>query len=194
MNRLMALALAVSAMLLGGCATTNLMSSSDEETVGGANWKTYGEAEQFYNKVELGRSTVADLAILGLDLKTAKNVVVLDRTSLLALFMASVPGSFDYLDPAVKQCLTPNIDCTPYIVSKNEAKEVGEGSLTLRVLGFKKESRIYGMEVTMLLLVHNDVVVYKQIKGPPNGTERYKVERKPLGPLDGVGVGGLIRR
>ena len=194
MKRMLAMACVLAAMLLGGCATSLLMPSSDDQTVGDVDWKNYAEAEKFYNKIKRGETTVGDLSTLGLNLKVSKNVVILDRTSLLALFMANVPGSFEYIDDSVKQCLKSGESCTPYIFRKDESKEEGTGSLILRMLNFKKESVIRGWSVEMLVLVHNNVVVYKQIKGTPNGTERTKQERHPLGPLDGVKIGGgLIR-
>ena len=179
------------AAFLGGCATTALMPSSGDETVGDVGWKNYLEAEQFFNRIKQGETTVIDLSKNGLDLKTSKNVVVLDRTTLLALFMANIPGSFEYLDDAERLCLRASENCTPYVFRKDETREEGKGSLLLRLLNFKKESTVRGWNVEILLLVLNDVVVYKQIKGTPNGTERSKIERRPLGPFDG-NVSGYI--
>lgn len=175
---------AVFAALLGGCTT--LMPSSDEHSLGDASWKSYTEAEKFYAQIKVGQSTILDVSKLGLDLKNSKNVLVLDRTSLLALFLANVPGSLEYIDPAVKGCLKPGENCTPYVFRKEESREEGKGSLVLRLLNFKKESTIRGWSVEMLILAHNNVVVYKQIKGTPNGTERNKEEKHPLGPFDGA--------
>lgn len=194
MKRIFAVACLLAVLCLSGCATTKLMPSSDDETVGDVGWKNYAEAEKFYNEIRRGVTTVDDLSTLGLNLKTSKNVMILDRTTLLALFMANVPGSFEYIDDAVKQCLKFSESCTPYVFRKDESKEEGKGSLLLRMLNFKKESIVRGWNVEMLILVHNNLVVYKQIKGTPNGTERNKLEKHPLGPLDGTKLGGgLIR-
>lgn len=187
------IALAVFALLVvAGCSTTALMPTSDEQSVDGIGWKNYGEAEEFYNQIETGKTTTDELARRGLDPKKSKNIVVLDRTTLMSLFMVNVPGSFEFMDNAVKECLRSGTDCVPYVVRKDESKEEGRGSFLTRFFGFKKESVVYGWNVEMLLLVHRDVVVWKQIKGTPNGTERYKKESKPLGPLEGGG-GRLLR-
>jgi len=191
MRRILAFLALALAGLLAGCATTTFMPSSNESTVGDVTWKNYSEAQYFFDQIEPGSSTIGVLSSRGLDLKTSKNVVVLDRTSLLALFMANVPGSFEYIDNAVKRCLQPGENCTPYIFRKSELKEEGKGSLALRLLNFKKESVVHGWSVEMLLLIHDGVVVYKQIKGTPNGTELYKEETHPLGPLDVWKSGGI---
>ena len=179
-------------LILGGCATSALMPSSDERSVDETGWQNYAQAEEFFGKIEVGKTTTEDLAANGLDLKKSKIVLILDRTSLMALFLANVPGSFDYMDDAVKQCLRAGKECVPILVRKDETREEGTGSFFLCFLGFKKESIVYGWNVEMLLLVHSGVIVYKQIKGTPNGTERTKKEFKPLGPLEGRG-GSLLQ-
>ena len=80
MKRLTTLFFVVSLLLLTtGCSTTRLMPSVHEHTVGDVTWNNYSDAEKFYNQVHVGKSTVADLALLGFHVSTAKNLVILDR-------------------------------------------------------------------------------------------------------------------
>ncbi len=171
-------------ILLSGCATSKLMDNSSDVSSGGADWKSFADAKDFFDKIEIGKTHDKDLASLGLDLNISKNLRTLAAPTFVALFSDSSFANFDRLPPAVQKCLKYEERCVGYRIHKDSVQRNGTGSLALRVLKFKEENIIRGFDVKILLLVHNDVVVYKDIEGTPNGTERHEVKKRPLGPFD----------
>jgi hypothetical protein len=187
MNRIYLVLVGAGALVLvflSGCATTSLMDNSSDVSSGGADWKSYADAKVFFDKIEVGKTHDKDLASLGLDLDIAKNLRTLATPTFVALFSDSSFANYDRLPPAVQKCLKYEEHCVGYKIHKDSVQKSGTGSLALRVLKFKEENIIRGFEVKILLLIHNDIVVYKDIEGTPNGTERYEIKKRPLGPLE----------
>jgi hypothetical protein len=188
MNRLHSVFAGVACVLalvfLSGCASTSLMDNSSDISSGGADWKSYADAKVFFDKIEIGKTNEKDLGPLGLDLDIAKNLRTLATPTLIALFSDSSFANYDRLPPAVQKCLKYEESCVGYKIHKDSLQKNGTGSLVLRVLKFKEENIIHGFEVDILLLIHNGIVVYKNIEGTPNGTRRIEIKKRPLGPFE----------
>lgn len=178
-------ACALAMVLLSGCATSNLMNRSEDVASGTADWKSYEDAKVFFDKIVIGKTRDKELATLGLDLNAAKNLRSLATPTIVALFSESGFSNYDRLPPAVQKCLKYEENCVGYRIQKDSVQKSGTGSLALRVLRFKEENIIRGFEVKIFLLINSGVVVYKDIEGTPNGTERYEKINRPLGPFEG---------
>ena len=90
-------------------------------------------------------------------------------------------------------CLGARTACQGYLLSPGASTTQRTGHVSLDIIGVQRETRETGWSATMLLLLVDDVVVYKLWSGSPNQDER-RQETNPLGPaqdLSGTARGAI---
>ncbi len=171
-----------------GCAGHKLLPSSDATNASTLN--SYGKTYAAFKSVKLRETTIADLKKMGfLDAGYRVNNFVEIRN----YFLGSNP-SYDIknLPDGVQQCLEAKENCQGYKISVNVIHKKYVGSFWKHTFGFKKEQDIISWNCRMLFVIVNDVVVYKLWSGTPENKE-HTTDKKPLGPLQGIGESGLRR-
>jgi hypothetical protein len=185
------IACALASTLLAGCANWVLPSESQSKATG---FETYDKAQTTYNRVLPFQTTAGDLADMGIFPGKTSNLKVVTYLDIMQRFMPQQTVKISDLDPAVQACLNAREGCEGWILPLERTDKQRVGDVSLDMLGFRKETLSQGWNAEMVLLLTDDVVVYKLWSGAPSVTET-RTETKPLGPLQDAGpaVGNAIK-
>ena len=166
------------------CGCTSLLPRSKEETA--SPWKSYGEVQQAFDRIEPGRTTVEDLKPLNLDASANPNIAILNYSDVLRRFLLNPSVTVADLDHGVRMCVSAKIACWGFEVTQKSLRKHRNGSFWMDFLGFRRETHTAGWKFNGIILVKDGVVIYKLTGGQPQINEREHV-KNPLGPVMGLG-------
>ncbi|PWU16838.1 MAG: hypothetical protein C5B50_12505 [Verrucomicrobia bacterium] len=158
-------------------------------------WTNFSQADAAFEKIIPFQSREADLRRLGFDPYATPNVKILTYLDVMNRFLPNPAICKEDLHEAVRKCLECKDACRAYEMELSITNSHRYGSITMDVLGFKRRTKVTGWTFKGLVLMQNDLVVYKLRSGEP-AVERYEEKDKPLGPLqelDHVLVGSMPR-
>jgi hypothetical protein len=175
-------------MSLIGCSSLLPNESKTTQT----RWTSYGQAETQFASIQAGETKLKQLKAMGLDPATTPNIALLSHADLLRRLEAVAAFEGPTLDPAIKVCVAARQKCYAYHLQQTLLKRDRVGNFWLDILNFKQITDVTGWQFDALIIISNELVVYKTWSGKPNihGVEQ---ERHPLGPLQGIGS-TLVRR
>ncbi len=173
---------------LTGCAS--LLPTSKVEMK--MPWQNYAEAKATFDRIVIRHTTIEELNAMAIHADVTPNIVSLNHTDLLRR-LANVP----LLDPAMlddglRACLVKRQKCTGLEIEQTHTERERIGSFWLDVLGFRQETSVTGWRFNAVIVLDENVVIYKVWSGQPN-VRKLEEERNPLGPLQGVGS-ALLRK
>lgn len=179
---------ACAAALVGGCAS--LLPQVASETT--SPWSSFDNAREAIERIEPGRTTVAELRAAGIDPYSSPNVQLLSYSDVALRFPNT--NSLDQPDAGLRQCLRAGKSCTGYAITARGSRRDRTGNFWQDALGFKRVVEVTGWSFNALVLLVDERVVYALYGGQPNVRE-LEVTRQPLGPVQNVGdaVGNLIK-
>jgi hypothetical protein len=178
---------------LAGCGSMGVLPSTEETTE--SPFQDYKSAEDAYVQITPFQTTVGELKTRGLDPYTTPNVKVLNYLDLVPRFLPQQSVKKEDLDPAVQACLSARERCQGWLTEPSRISRDRTGNAALDVLGFERETTSTGWKAAMLVLIQDDVVVYKLWSGTPIINE-VKRDTKPLGPfqdLSGAAAGAATK-
>ncbi|MBS1147339.1 MAG: hypothetical protein H6R08_1515 [Proteobacteria bacterium] len=179
--------LAVSACLcLAGCSS--LLPSSDAVLEG--QWNSFEDAQRTFDKIIPYQTTVEDLKTLGLDARTTPNITLLNYSDVLQRFIPSPSINSEELDSGVSDCLKAKMACRGYEIDQRSIKRNRYGNFWVDWLNFKRKVDVTGWHFRGMVLIKDELVVYKLVGGQPMIHELEKSDN-PLGPFQGVGESTL---
>jgi hypothetical protein len=149
-------------------------------------WQTYQEAQNTFDKIIPGETTVGELKLLQLDPELQPNIQVLNYSDVQRRFIMNPSFTMDDLDAGVRECIAAKTVCKGYEINQKSVKKQREGNVVADVLGFYRETHITGWRFNGLLLLKNGVVIYKLTGGQPVILE-HEQQKNPLGPVMGLG-------
>ena len=169
------------ASLASGC--TWLLPRTQEST--SSPWQTYQEAQLAFDKLVPGETTAVQLRNMALDPSTNPNITILNYTDILRRFLISQSISLNDLDEGVRLCVTAKTGCRGFEVNQKILNKQRNGWFLLDLLAFKRDTEISGWAFSGLILIKDDVVIYKLTGGQPSiiGKES---QQNPLGPIQAV--------
>lgn len=145
-------------------------------------WDSFAEAKAAYDKILPGQTTVVELKALGYDPYTTPNIHILTYLDVIERFIPNQAIRLEDLDPGVRECIKARDQCMAYEATPGRTKKKRTGSVTLDLLGFKRNTHETGWTFSALVLMKNSHVIYKLWGGTPVIDERNE-SKKPLGPL-----------
>ena len=163
---------------LSGCGFLLPVAKSRTETP----WRTFDEAKETVDKVIPYQSTRADLAALSLDPFQNTNIEILTYLDLAELFMPNSSFRREDLDEGIRNCLDVQEKCYGYRITVSNMESRRFGSVFLDLFNFKRKSHKTGWKFKALLILRDDLVVYKISGGTPR-IDEYLYKRNPLGPF-----------
>jgi hypothetical protein len=170
------------AALAAGCSSMLPTSSS---TIDG-NWKSYAEAQQAFDAIKPHQTTLSELQALKLDPYTSSNVTVLNYADVARRFLPdSAAVSLTDLDVGIQSCISAKTACTGLKVHQTGTSSQRDGNFLADTLGFHRHTETLGWNFDGLILLKDDVVIYKLTGGQPVIHE-HSDDRNPLGPLQGI--------
>ncbi len=169
--------------LLQGCSTM-LLPKSKEVTA--SPWTTYQAAQETFDKIVPGQTTIADLRQMALDPAENPNIAILNYADVMRKFMLNQSFAVSDLDQGVRDCVMAKVACRGFEVTQSMVNKERQGNVVLDVLGFYRETQTSGWRFNGLILLKENVVIYKLTGGQPilQGTEENK---NPLGPVQALG-------
>jgi hypothetical protein len=180
MVRRLIAALALAA-LAAGCSS--LLPKTTETS--GNGWRSYRDAEQSFDAIIVGSTTVAELRAMNIDPRVNPNIAILTRADVMQRFMVNRTVSIADLDDGVRECISAPARCQAYEVNQNSMQKARSGNALLDLLRFHRETRSTGWRFNALLLVKDGIVVYKLTGGQP-AIVVIQENHDPLGPLQSL--------
>ncbi|HEX7053354.1 MAG TPA: hypothetical protein VF211_05390 [Burkholderiales bacterium] len=168
--------------LAAGCSS--LLPSSKETTA--SPWRSFEDAQNAFDKIVPGSTTLADLRRMNLHPSSNPNISILNYADVMRKFMLSPSLSIDDLDEGVRQCVTAKISCRGFEVNQTSVQKSRNGNVLLDVLGFYRETHTAGWRFNGLILLKDEVVVYKLTSGQP-AIQQTEENQNPLGPVQVLG-------
>lgn len=90
------------------------------------------------------------------------------------------------MDPGVQKCVEVKARCTSYRIEPSVLDSKRIGSFWLDLLTFKRHTVATGWEFWGLIIIIDNIVVYKDPIGGRPSINSEEVQNKPLGPLQDV--------
>jgi len=169
-------------LALAGC--TSLLPHSTQEVT--TPWKSYSEAQATFDKITPENTSLSDLKKLGYDPAQTTNISILNHADLIRRLVGTGAFDIDLIDGALHACLSSKSTCFAYELEQTFTDKKRIGNFWLDFLNFDKQTDISGWQFDAIVVLSNNMVVYKQWSGKPS-THQFERERNPLGPLQGWG-------
>ena len=146
-------------------------------------WGSYAEARLAYDSILDGKTRTAELKALGFNPDEMPNMRVLNYVDVVNQFGSAF--RLQDLPDGVKACVTARERCTGYVLELRQVKAKREGSIPADLFGFKKNTHTTGWAFQAMVILVDEVVVYKLWSGTPK-IEGYERTVNPLGPMQSM--------
>lgn len=148
-------------------------------------WMDFASAKAAFDRVDPGRTTIAELRTLGFDPYTNPNVRILNYLDIQNRFLPNQSVRMESLPAPVRQSLDAKERSVAYELDLNVVNSQRYGNLFLDVFAFNRKTHETGWNFKALILLDNEKVLYKLWSGQPN-VDRYEQKKRPLGPLQEI--------
>jgi hypothetical protein len=169
-------------LIVAGCSS--LLPKSNQVTA--SPWQSYQDVQDVFDKIVPGATTIADLRRMKLDPGSNPNITILNYADVMRKFMLSPSISLGDLDDGVRLCVSAKIACRGFEVNQTSVQKSRNGNVVLDVLGFYRETHTAGWRFNGLILLKDEVVVYKLTSGQP-AIQQTEENQNPLGPVQAIG-------
>jgi len=168
-----------SLFLVAGCAS--LLPSG--KAMVNSPWQDFDSAKADYEKIVPGKTTIEELNNTGFNPHTVPNIRILNATDTINIFMQNPSMRIENLDPGVQKCSEMKASCMSYRIEPSIVHSKRVGNVILDLLTFKRHTVSNGWELRGLIVIVDNVVVYKDPAGGRPSINTEEVQTKPLGPL-----------
>lgn len=181
------------AALIGPLLLTNCTALLPQSESGGqSKWDSFAAAKNTFNSIKPYETRKPELVALGLDPASNSNITILNYSDVIRRFIPSSAISSENVDQGINDCIAVKDACSAYEVDVKSTKRKRAGNFWLDSLNFKRRTEISGWRFTGLIVLKDDLVVYKLWGGQPSIKESEET-RNPLGPFQGVAEGAARR-
>ncbi|WP_147321329.1 hypothetical protein [Rhodoferax lacus] len=174
--------LASALVLLGGCS--HLLPRAEQEVIN--PWKDFAEALASYDKIVPYATHIEAVRELGFAPNHSANTQVLNQAQVVNAVLPSPLQGRMNPPQGIVDCIKAQEACTGYLMEPSKITQTRVGSFFLDFLNFKRNTVTSGWRFSALVVVVDDVVVYKQWSGEPK-IESTELRINPLGPLQSMG-------
>lgn len=171
---------------LTGCTALLPRSESGAKTL----WVDFETAKANFNRIKPYETSKTQLVALGLDPISNPNITILNYSDVIRRFIPSSAVSADNLDRGISECIAAKNNCSAYEIDVKLLKKQRAGNFWLDALNFKRHTEITGWRFTGLVVLKDDLVVYKLWGGQPSIQEAEDTSN-PLGPFQGFAEGAV---
>lgn len=167
--------------LVSGCATWLPEAHTDTTP-----FKSYDEAHAALAALVPMKSDRAALENNGFFPGKHPNTTVLTHADVARRFLPSAILKREDLDPGIVYCLESRDACSGLEITGIKIDRIRKGNFWADFLNFQRRTETTGWRFTALVLLVNDLVVYRSWSGQPKVSE-LEVTRNPLGPFQDIG-------
>ena len=165
--------------LFVGCASLLPTSKATIESP----WQDFDSAKTDYGKIFPGKTTIEELNQIGFDPYKVPNIRILNATDTINIFLSNPSIRVEDLDPGVQKCFEVKARCTSYRIEPAIQDSKRIGNFWADLFTFKRHTVSTGWEFRGLIIMVDNVVVYKDPEGGRPTIHTEDVQIKPLGPL-----------
>ena len=148
-------------------------------------WPDFAAAKAAFDRIEPGRTTLADLRRLGFDPYGNANVRILNYLDIQNRFLTNPSLRVEDLPAPVRSSLAARERALAYEVDLCITQSHRYGNVALDMLAFDRQTRETGWSFKALVLLEHDRVTYKLWSGEPN-VDRLQRKKQPLGPFQEI--------
>lgn len=149
-------------------------------------WNTYLEVKAAFDNITIGQTTTTGLKTLGFDPLNTPNIKILTYIDIMQRFLVNPSIRKEELDDGVQNCIKARAACTAYEVELQQTSYKRYGNVITDLFTFARKTRMSGWKFNAIIVIVNDVVVYKLSGGTPH-IDVDDNKKKPLGPLQNIG-------
>lgn len=153
-------------------------------------WGSFDEARASFDKIVPYQTRVEDLEAIGIVPRVTPNITVLSYSDVLQRFVPSPVINPAELDDPIRDCISAKTACSGYEIDQRFIKRERVGNFWADFLGFKRETDVKGWRFRGLVLIKDQLIIYKLVSGEPLISEK-ELNRNPLGPFQGLGESAL---
>lgn len=168
-------------LLVSGC--TSLLPRARSES---SAFKSFDEASKAIDALTPMQSKIDAVTALGIDPVKQPNTVILTHADIVRRFVPSALLKREDLDPGVLRCLQAREACRGWELTAARISRTRSGNFFADFANFSRKTETNGWRFNALILLVDDVVVYRAWGGQPNVNE-VEVNTNPLGPLQDLG-------
>ena len=117
-------------LLVGAC--TSLLPKSKEVTA--SPWQTYQDAQETFDKIIPGHTTIADLRVMSLDPSANANIAILNYADVMRKFLLNQSFSINDLDHGVRDCVLAKVGCKGFEINQSSVQKQRMGNVIFDVL------------------------------------------------------------
>lgn len=147
-----------------------------------SRWHSYSEVETAFQTITPYRTDTNTLKLLGFYPPVSPNVKLLTYVDIIQIFMPNPGIRRKDLPEAVRECLDAREQSYGYLIELETTDSHRYGNVFLDVFGFKRKTHVEGWRFQGLILITNNVAVYKLSSGEPQ-ISRDEKSTRPLGPF-----------
>lgn len=168
-------------LLMGGCSSMLPKSLSESPT-----FQNFDDARKAIESLEPKKSDVTTLAGIGISPAKQPNTLILTHADIVRKVVNGSVLTREDLDPGIVTCLDARDACRGWEVNVARIAKARTGNFWADFLNFKRRTETTGWRFNALILMVNDVVVYRAWGGQPVVNE-VDVNTNPLGPFQDMG-------
>lgn len=168
---------------LSGCSSQKVLPSSVEKS--DSPWADFGSAKDAYDLIIPDYTSIEELKELGYDPYSMANVAILTYLDVIQRFMPNQAIRVSDLPSGVQRCIKAQDACYALEATPGVTEKSRYGNAALDVMNFRKRTELSGWNFDALIVVVDDVAVYKIWKGTPL-SKKYDDKKNPLGPIQGI--------
>lgn len=178
---------ALLSLLLGGCSS--LLPSAKSEA---SPFETFDQARLAIEGLVPMQSNAADLKKLGIAPPHYPNTLILTHADIVRRFVPSALLQRQDLDAGVWACLEARDACRGWEITATRIARNRTGNFLADFTNFSRRLETTGWRFTGLILLVDDMVVYRSWGGQPRVNE-VEITNNPLGPFQDIGPAVLTR-
>jgi hypothetical protein len=146
-------------------------------------WHDFDSVKEDYEKIIPGKTTLTELNKIRFSPYTVPNIRILNATDTINIFMQNPSMRLESLDPGIQKCLEAKARCTSYKIEPSNLDSKRIGNFWLDLFTFKRHTVATGWEFKGLIIIIDDVVVYKDPLGGRPSIHTEEIQNKPMGPF-----------
>lgn len=152
-------------------------------------WPSFDHAKAAYDNITVNKTNTTELRRLGFDAFSTPNIKILTYLDIAGTMPALKE---EEMDAGLMTCMKAKIRCLGYEFQPKSIKSKRYGNFWLDLFNFRRKTKDTGWQFKALVVVVDDIVVYKLWGGTPEFYEE-KESVNPLGPLQESG-GAILNR
>ena len=164
-------------------ACSNLLPTAVKTSV--SKWDKYDDIEKSYKNIVNYQTTKEQLHNLGFDPFSTSNINILNHLDIKKKFLVTSSIKLKDLDNGVQECIKSKNSCIAYETTIERIERRRYGSVLLDLFNFRKNTRETGWSFYSLIILNNDMVVYKVSNSKPQIDNKEK-KKNPLGPFQSM--------